>query len=65
MIKNQGQGKRLDGNKVKVRCYANGQFNLTVPRALALSDGLKHGSIVTASLTSEGVLLKKEEDLHE
>lgn len=65
MIKNQGHGKRLNGNKVKVRCYGNGQFNLTIPRAFALNYELKHGSIVEASLTSEGILLKKGEDSHE
>lgn len=61
MVKNQGLGKRLDGNKVKVRYYSNGQFNTTIPRSFALNHGLKHGSVLTVKETDEGILLKKDE----
>lgn len=61
MVKNQGKGRRLDGNKVKIRSY-NQQFSLTIPKAFALGYGLKHGSIVELELTQRGILIKRAVD---
>lgn len=64
------RGKRLESNRVKVRLTANGQFSLTIPRALALGYNLKKGSIVVFEpLKQGGIKISKieepENDEHE
>lgn len=53
------RGSRLDSNMVKVRRTRNGQFSLTIPKALALAYQLSHGSVVHWEFAQDGLKLKR------
>jgi hypothetical protein len=57
------QGSRLEANRVKVSLTKNGQYTMTIPKALAMAIGLHKGSIMRYAFQKSGeIKLYKEED---